>query len=358
MKPLSLLMFGVWLLLAATPARAGDRESGGAAPARETGWVTVGHPGNPSDRTGLGTVAEPFQIMQHEVTCGQYAEFLNAVAASDPHGLWDVAMGNALARETDPPPARIGDDRVAPVMIDRIGADGSFHYRVAPGMERMPIVNVSFLDALRFANWLHHAAAGEAGTSGLAGAGPVVDQLTETGAYDIASAGAQAERAAAARVWIPSEDEWYKAAYHHPEAEGGPPGSYWLYPTRSHEPPLFRPAGARDPGSANFLDESVAGRLPDDIGRRPRSEFVHLFPVGSFPEAASFYGTLDQGGNAWEWTDSVVFATQRVLRGGSMAHRITKLRATVRSSAAADRQYGDTGFRLARRVPPSSGGGG
>jgi len=336
-------------------ALAADREAALAGSVPEAVWVTVGHPGNLPDSTGLGMVAETFQIMRHEVMCGQYAEFLNAVAASDPHGLWDIAMGNALATETDPPLARIGDDRVPQVMIDRIGADGAYRYRVAPGMEQMPIVNVSFLDALRFANWMHHAAASEALANGGSDATAAAD-VTETGAYDIASAGAEAVRTAAARCWVPSEDEWYKAAYHQPENDGGPPGSYWLYPTRSQEPPLFRPAGDADPGSANFLDEAASGRSPEDIGRRPRSQFVHLFPVGSFPEAASFYGTLDQGGNAWEWTDSVVFATQRVLRGGSMAHRVVKLRATVRSNAAPTRQYLDTGFRLARRVPPATGG--
>jgi len=123
-------------------------------------------------------------------------------------------------------------------------------------------------------------------------------------------------------------------------------------------------AGDRESGAAapaqetGWLRRVVQGRLPDDIGGRPPSQFVRLFPIGSFPEAASFYGTLDQGGSAWEWTDSVVFAPQRVMRGGSMAHRVAKLRASLRSNAAPDRQYGDTGFRLARRVPPSSGGGG
>jgi len=51
-------------------------------------WVTIGDAANPPDKTGFGAVAYGFQIMKHEVTCGLYAAFLNAVAASDPLGLY------------------------------------------------------------------------------------------------------------------------------------------------------------------------------------------------------------------------------------------------------------------------------
>jgi hypothetical protein len=47
-------------------------------------WVTVGNPGNAADDTGYGAVAGTYQIGKYEVTNAQYAEFLNAKAASDP----------------------------------------------------------------------------------------------------------------------------------------------------------------------------------------------------------------------------------------------------------------------------------
>ena len=34
-----------------------------------------------------------------------------------------------------------------------------------------------------------------------------------------------------ARWFIPSENEWYKAAYHQPAAQGGDGDNYWAYPT-------------------------------------------------------------------------------------------------------------------------------
>ncbi len=61
---------------------------------------------------------------------------------------------------------------------------------------------VSFFDAMRFTNWLHNGQ----------GSGD-----TESGAYTIGS-GTDEVRSANAKYWIPSEDEWYKAAYYDPNS--------------------------------------------------------------------------------------------------------------------------------------------
>ena len=59
-------------------------------------FVTIANPGNASDSsTGgiYGSVAEPYRLGTHEVTIGQYTEFLNAVAKVDTYGLYNAAMG-------------------------------------------------------------------------------------------------------------------------------------------------------------------------------------------------------------------------------------------------------------------------
>jgi len=65
---------------------------------------------------------------------------------------------------------------------------------------------------MRFVNWLENGQ-------------PADGSGTESGVYTIGS-GVNETRAAAASYFIPSEDEWYKAAYYDPrlEAAGGPPG--------------------------------------------------------------------------------------------------------------------------------------
>src|SRR5262245_2263385 len=81
----------------------------GWAPAGATvtvDWADVGGPGNvcrthtgsldpsePPFQAGcFGAVAAPFKIARTEVTNAQYAAFLNAVAQSDPNGLYNTSM--------------------------------------------------------------------------------------------------------------------------------------------------------------------------------------------------------------------------------------------------------------------------
>jgi formylglycine-generating enzyme required for sulfatase activity len=72
----------LWAALVTTPALAVTID-----------WVTVGLPGNMADeQTGFGAVDYTYRISKYEVTNAQYVEFLNAVAASDPNGLYNSEM--------------------------------------------------------------------------------------------------------------------------------------------------------------------------------------------------------------------------------------------------------------------------
>ncbi len=289
--------------------------SSGSGLAREP-WVTVGHPGNPADTTGFGAVDEEFQIMKHEVTVAEYTAFLNAVATvEDPYRLWMRAMGDHVITDL----GQGGIRKDVPQCILREGSPGNWSYRPVEDWEHRPVIFVTCFSAMRYANWIHN------------GRG---DGDTEEGVYRMAD-GAKAARSADARVWLPSEDEWYKAAYYQPATDGGPSGGYWRFPTSTMDQPE-----KADPGS----------ELPN-VAAYSRG-FSGIVPVGSFPNAESPCGAMDMGGNVWEWTDSQVFGTKRVLRGGSAAHTWQKLQSTVRSNARPDRWYPDTGFRLARKFEP------
>jgi len=277
-------------------------------------WVTVGSPGNRPDRTGFGDVAYEFQIMKHEVTVREYAEFLNLVAAhSDPHKLWVTAMGEHVITDL----GQGGIRKDVPQCIRREGRPGAWKYCTVPELEECPVFFVTFFSALRYANWLHHG--GQNGD-------------TETGAYGL-SQGENFSRSPMAKVWLPNENEWYKAAYFQPEELGGPEGSYWQFPMSTNDQPI-----KADPGS----DGNHAACFSRGFGG--------MVPVGSYPNAKSPCGAFDMGGNVWEWTDTPVFHSKRVLRGGSAPHNVEKLRSNVRSNASPDRWYPDTGFRLARGI--------
>ena len=61
-------------------------------------FVTVGDPDNapdPVDRH-YGSVPYAYQMGKYDVTLAQYAQFLNAVAKTDPYGLYNCYMGTDL----------------------------------------------------------------------------------------------------------------------------------------------------------------------------------------------------------------------------------------------------------------------
>ncbi len=90
---------------------------------------------------------------------------------------------------------------------------------------------------------------------------------TETGSYTLSGAVSQSALMAIMRnpgaTWvIPSEDEWYKAAYYDPDANGGA-GGYWDYATRTDALPSIvfgnPDAGARVTDPGNHITGRIGG---------------------------------------------------------------------------------------------------
>jgi len=175
---------------------------GSQASGVEFDWVTVGDPGNACDTQTdgcFGSVAGAYRISKYEVTNDQYAEFLNAVAATDTNALYDTFMGSHYTGG-----------------ITRSGSSGSYSYSAKAGRGDMPVNQVSFWNAVRFANWLHNGQPPNWLHNGQP-TGEQDDCTTEDGAYTLTPTGITnntVTRNAGAQVFVPSEDEWYKAAYY------------------------------------------------------------------------------------------------------------------------------------------------
>ena len=77
-----------------------------------------------------------------------------------------------------------------------------------------------------------------------------------------------------------------------------------------------------------------------------------LTPVGLFAASPGPYGTFDQAGNVWQWTDRGTWIDDmyRVLRGGSFHDDADYLRATNRSNSELPFEYSGLGFRVAARA--------
>ena len=256
--------------------------------------VTVGNPGNAGEPAGKGVVGGMgpgrvcgavdyvYEMCKFEITAEQYTTFLNAVAAADAYGLYDMQMWS----------------HAEGCKIRRSGRTGSYRYTVAAEWAQRPVNFVSWGNAARFANWLHNGQP----------TGPQDKATTEDGSYQLDGANDNAALLAVNRrpgaTWVvPTEDEWYKAAFHRND---GATGNYWDYATSADTIPsnkLLSP----DPGNnANFSASDDDRTIGKPYWRTP---------VGEFENSKSPYGTFDQGGNVWEWIEAVHRQHGQVKRG-------------------------------------------
>jgi formylglycine-generating enzyme required for sulfatase activity len=290
--------------------------------------VPVGNPGNAPDLRynlderpeGYGAVPYRYRIGKYEVTAGQYTEFLNAVAAEDIYGLYNESM--------DVDVSEYGCN------IKRMGDPGSYTYSVAPDWSDRPVNLVSFWDAARFANWLHNGQP----------TGPQGPGTTEGGAYHDVGDQSLFGRNPGTRYFIPTEDEWYKAAYH--DKTAGLAASYFDYPTGTDAVPGRDLTEATNPGNnANYWDGG------DVIGPP-----YYRTEGGEFELSDSPYGTFDQGGNVWEWNETALYECCRGLRGGAFVTFLSDdLHAAGRINYYVPSVEGSfIGFRIATIPEPGS----
>jgi len=304
-------------------------------------WVTIGDPGNAaqsaanrthseSEGDGYGAVSYTYKISRNETTITQYAAFLNAVAAADTYGLYRTSMAEGYAPS-----------------ISRTGISGSYTYSVIGSGDR-PITWISWYDAARFANWIHNGhPTGAQNTA-----------TTEDGAYTLTGNTGIITKNVGATVWIPTENEWFKAAYYDPTHMGGT-GGYWLYANQS-DSITSNIVGV--PGAANF-------RNGNDFAVTQNNQLIYgnnyLTEVGAYGiDSQSYYGINDMGGNVKEWNDAIIEriiggepTIFRGVRGGSWDLGEFNLRSSTRIFGSDGLPSGDDnafGFRLASIPEPSS----
>jgi formylglycine-generating enzyme len=262
---------------------------GGGANAFEITFETIGNPGNAPDTNGRGQVAEDFRISTLEISSDQVAK---AVAG----GLANVSA-EAWTGER---PAAFATWYEAAAFINFLNTDRGF-------AEAYDLT------------WT-----GEAWTMALWS----VEESWSSGTLN-------RYRHKDAFYFMPSEDEWYKAAYHK-----GAGGGYWAYPTASDTAPTAVASGTAS--STAVFDEQTA---PANVG----------LSGGTGP-----YGTRGQGGNIAEWLESAWDgvndnpAENRVVRGGDWFGAASDLESSFRAINAPEFESDLLGFRVASIPEPST----
>jgi hypothetical protein len=263
---------------------------GSGASSFEIEFVPIGQPGNPADTTGqpnpAGSVPYAYRIGKYEIS-EQMIDKANALG------------GLAITKDTR------GPDK--------------------------PATSIDWFEAARFVNWLNTSTGNPPAYKFVSGN----FQLWQPGdgGYNLDNL----FRNSLAKYFLPSANEWYKAAYYDPVAE-----VYWNFPTGSNLPPTPVPSGTA-PGTAVVMQGIPAG--PADI-----KQAGGLSP----------YGTMAQGGNAWEWEETAADLINsepyeyRGGRGAGWGAFPSSLSATLRADGLPQIPPLGAGFRVASIIPEPS----
>jgi len=180
-------------------------------------YVLINNTNNSSDSSNnnLGSVSYTYQIKKYLITNNEYVEFLNAVAiSSNSLSLWVSQMGDIAQRGG----------------ISRSGISGLYSYASLANMGDKPVNFINWFCVARYVNWLSNGKP----------TGVPSNSTTEDGVYSLSGFIIQGtgkpSKNNSNSYWIPTENEWYKAAYYDPN-KGGTGADYWTYSTKSDSVP-------------------------------------------------------------------------------------------------------------------------
>jgi formylglycine-generating enzyme required for sulfatase activity len=235
-------------------------------------FVTIGNAGNAGDTSGnadpygCGAVSSNYRIGKYEVTATQW-QTINTAAGIGDSGDWS---GN------------------------------------------QPVASISWYEAAQFCNYL---------TSG--------NKYSGAYKFDISGNFLSIDRASSISTYgttyvIPTEDEWYKAAYFKPNASG-----YSLYANGTDTAPI---AGV----NSNYYGAIGA---PWDITNGTQEQ----------------NGTFNMMGNVWEWNETL-YGSGRGIRGGSYSDIGADyyLRSFYRADYPTNSESVGVGFRVAEIPEPAT----
>jgi formylglycine-generating enzyme required for sulfatase activity len=244
-------------------------------------FVTIGNPGNANWTGGgfnnnRGQVNYEYRIGKYEVTTAQWASFMNA-ALDRPSGdhipfVFAPQQWGAVSATPNNP--------------------GGQRFTVPAGNAMLPTGGVDWRTSAVYCNWLCHGANANA---------PRTDFLS--GAYAVSTFGYQGNlytdqltHTPGAQYWIPTLDEWMKAAHWDPNRNGPGQGGWWLYSNSSTNPYVYGPPGVLvngQPTAANaaWSDISFPGHNPFSV------------PLGAYSTTMSPWGLFDVAGGTSEWLE-------------------------------------------------------
>lgn len=262
-------------------------------------------------------------------------EFVNI---GDTNNAADTRSGEgSLGRGAVPYAYRMSTCEIPESAIANATAAGLTNVTAGRWAADRPAANISWYEAAAFVNWLNTNSGCQA----------AYDLVFSNGAWSMRlwdntnawmAGGANPYRHKDARYFLPSENEWYKAAFYNPTGS-----NYFLYPTASDSAPVSV-AGGTNQGTAVYLrDTSQSPAAVTNAG-------------GLGP-----YGTMGQGGNVWDWLETASDGTnnspteRRKARGGLYFSTTPSLQSSAPAyDNSPTTEEPGIGFRVASAPAPST----
>jgi formylglycine-generating enzyme required for sulfatase activity len=243
-------------------------------------FVSIGNAGNAADTTGYGSVGYSYHIGKYEVTNAQ----LNAFVA---------AAGTPT------------------------GNDGGYVYTSDWTNAQQPVNNLTWYAAAQFCNYLTTGDKSKgaylfSGNNDNPGTFLGISRDAAISSYGIA-------------YFIPTENEWYKAAYYKPNGSG-----YSLYAN----------------GSSTITAPGIGWNYKGGPG----------LPWNVGDGAMEQNGTFNMMGNVWEWNETLISSSSCILRGGSYSYggSVDRLKSSTRFTPSMSGHAADVGFRIASIPEPTT----
>jgi formylglycine-generating enzyme len=283
------VLFAAFALIIQPSAQA-DTFGGGTSNEFTIEFVAIGNTGNTADTTSYGAVPYEYRASIYEIS-------QDAITKATASGMSNVTAGAWTGNQ--------------------------------------PAANISWYEAAAFVNFLNTNSAKTA----------AYDLTFSNGSWSMAlwsseqawtAGGTNLYRNKDAFYFLPSENEWYKAAYYNPAGS-----NYFLYPTGSDTAPTNVASGTNPQTAVYNNDPSVPAIVASAGGLSP-------------------YGTMGQGGNIVEWNESAFDGTNssasenRAIRGGNWFDSELYLRSSIRYDVDPSLQNYDLGFRVASVPEPST----
>ena len=265
---------------------------------------------------------------------GSNAFTLNFVQISQTNNATDPLTGSRYGAV--PYEYRAGVNEISQNDITKATAGGLSNVTAGVYVGDKPAANITWYEAAAFVNWLN-TSSGKTAAYSLTFSNTQWSMALQSSSNAWTLGGTNLYRNKDAYYFLPSENEWYKAAYYNRTGT-----NYFLYPMTSSSDPTAVTSGT-NANTAVYNQSNVQGPAAVNLAG-----------------GLSTYGTMGQAANMWDWMETAADGTNttsdenRNIRGGRFESGSFQIGSTTALAFGPSTPDINIGFRVASVPEPST----